>query len=448
MLIRISKIFVDKTEQNDQTLSVNIDQNMLFHYLGDELRLSQVLTNLLSNAVKFTPHGGKITVNVEEIRPDDKEKLEGRVIPKGHSLLRFSVSDSGIGMTPEQIGRLFTAFEQADGSIARRFGGTGLGLAISKNIVEKMNGRMSVTSQPGVGSTFQFDVELESAPDAAHVALYGVEPKDLRVLVVDTHAELRRQFKTILGSFSLEPDMVDTSEKAMALLRKALELQTPYDVIFLDAEIEESGALTFVSLLDPAVNRDTIVLVSTVHEWDTLSEEAKAMGVVHFLSKPLFPSPVLDNIHTILGKVRSPGDGWLDGLAPMPDLSHVSVLLAEDVKINVEIFEALLEPTNVRVDTAFNGKEAVNKFKASPEAYDIIIMDVQMPEMDGLEATRTIRSLEIPKAHTIPIIAMTANAFKEDVEQCLSAGMNDHLSKPIDEEVVISKICMYTKKEG
>jgi len=299
MLTNVCNIITDNVEKKNQKFDLVLGKELELNYFADNLRLSQVITNLLSNAVKYTPEGGSIRLTV------DRTGQQGNT-----NTLLFSVADTGIGMTGEQIDRLFNAFEQADGSITRRFGGTGLGLAISKSIVEKMGGRIWVESEYGVGSTFSFEVDLE---------------------------------------LSSSKDADDNGGEC------------PVDV------------------------------------------------------------------------------------CETPDLSGVTIILAEDVEINREIFISLLEDTRLSIDTAENGAVAVSLFKENPDKYDLIVMDVQMPEMDGFQATRTIRALDIPKAKTIPIIAMTANAFKEDIENCLESGMNDHLAKPIDEKAVIEKILFYTR---
>ena len=307
-LMKVCNLIIDSAERKGQKFDVILGKNMKVHYLGDELRLSQVITNLLSNAVKFTPENGTITLTAEE----KQRKEDG-------SVLRFTVADTGIGMTQEQIGRLFTSFEQADESITRKFGGTGLGLSISKSIIDKMNGTIWVDSEINKGTTFTFDIELKwAAQQSGGVIVNGITPSDLKLLIVE------------------------------------------------GKETED-----------------------------------------------------------------------------VPDFSDVTLLLAEDVDINREIFITLLENTNVKIDIAENGLIAVQKFTANPEQYNMIIMDVQMPEMDGYEATKTIRALDLPKAKSIPIIAMTANAFKEDVDKCIACGMNDHLAKPVDIKVVIEKILYY-----
>ena len=264
-------------------------------YIGDELRLTQVITNLISNAVKFTPEGGEVNISANEAQKDDA----------GLSVIRVKVSDTGIGITKEHLEKLFNAFEQADGSITRKYGGTGLGLAISKSIVEKMGGRIWAESEPGKGSVFTFEVKLKRA-----------NPQS-------------------------EKDISDSSATA----------------------------------------------TNTT-----------------------------------------------------PDFSGITILLAEDVAINREIFITLLENTNIKIDTAENGMEAVQKFKDNPDRYAAIIMDIQMPEMNGYEATEAIRSLDTEKARNIPIIAMTADAFKEDIDRCMACGMNGHLKKPIELKKVIEML--------
>jgi len=286
----------------NQVFNITLSPELHLDYIADDLRFSQVITNLLSNAVKFTPEGGRIELNVEQI---------GR--KENSNTLRFSISDTGIGMTKDQVARLFSLFEQAEGYTTRKFGGTGLGLAISKNIVERMGGRIWAESQPGIGSTFTFEVDFEIAS-----------------------------------------------------------------------------------------NKDTCL------NDNTQSEKAKNEATNASI-----------------------------------DFSDAYILIAEDVEINREIILALLKDTHISIDTVENGAIAVEKFKKNPDKYDLIFMDIQMPEMDGFQATLAIRALDIPKAKTIPIIAMTANAFKEDIERCLDSGMNDHLAKPIDFTEVINKLQVY-----
>jgi signal transduction histidine kinase/ActR/RegA family two-component response regulator len=300
MIARVVQMIQFRVDEKKQMFTVNVDPSAPRHVVADEQRLAQVITNLLTNAVKFTPDGGSVSLTVQILQKKDDL-----------CSLRLAVSDTGIGITEEQKGRLFSRFEQADGSIVRKFGGTGLGLAISKSIVELMGGKIWVESEDGKGSSFIFEIRAEIAESED-----GCE--------------------------------ADAGESSCA-----------------DEDM---------------------------------------------------------NVNIFLGR---------------------RILLAEDTEINREIVVALLEETGVEIDWAQNGKEALQKFEEDPGRYGLILMDVQMPEMDGLEASRRIRSLNFPRAKTVPIIAMTANVFREDIEKCFNAGMDDHIGKPIDIEDVLKKLRKY-----
>jgi len=436
ILMKVCNLIADKADAKKQTLSVSIGPEVGLNYVGDELRLSQILTNLMSNAVKFTPEEGKISLCVKESRRDETT-----------SLLYFSVADTGIGMMQEQIGRLFYSFEQADGSITRRFGGTGLGLAISKNLVEKMGGEIWVESIPNVGSVFQFEVRLERASMQERTVIFdGIRPSDIHVLIVENNENIRRDFKNITDQFGIHTDETDNGKGALTLVRSSYEEKRPYDIIFLDYDIPDMSGIEAAKKLQEQIDKNTIVIITSFQEWNKIENDFDEIGVKRFISKPLFASSILDVINDVVGNTMMGLDIRQEVVRELPDLSALTLLLAEDVEINREIFCALLEDTGIQIETVENGIQAVEKFKADPARYDIIIMDIQMPEMDGYEATRVIRAMELPEAKTVPIIAMTANAFKEDIDQCLSCGMNDHLAKPIDENVVIEKIAFYTKK--
>ncbi|MDR1505467.1 MAG: response regulator [Treponema sp.] len=440
-LSRISDIIDEKIEQKNQILNMFPALDMPIHYLGDELRLSQVLANLLSNAAKFTPEGGKITVRVEEAGES-----------AGVSRLRFSVEDTGIGMNREQRERIFSPFQQADKDITRRFGGTGLGLAISRSIVEKMNGRIWVDSEPGRGSSFVFEVELEriespskTLNDPAKMAR-ELFPDGLRILLVENDPELRDQLVKGVERLGMVFDAAKNAGEAERLAAKH-----PYDVVFVESRLSggkdtaagNSGvktAETLGRLLDP----EKIIMICSFLEWNRIEERAVFFGIKHHITKPVFLSNLFDAINimagkTITRKTEKSGEA-------RPDFSDVSLLLAEDIEINREIFLAILEDTGIKVETAENGKAALTMFRENPEKYDIIIMDVQMPEMDGISATKAIRAIGTEKAKNIPIVAMTANVFREDIEKCLSSGMNDHLKKPVEEEALMEKISFFTGK--
>lgn len=435
MLKKISNLIIERIEEKEIGFSVEIDPDMPRHYLGDELRLSQIITNLMSNAVKFTGKGGKI-------------RLKAGVLEReaGHSVLRFTVADTGIGMTPEQLARLFNAFDQADSSITRRFGGTGLGLAISKNIAEKMNGSIQVESEPGRGSTFTVEVKLENAlAEEAPLPPFELDPAGVRLLVADKDSKVTGRLKALAEHWGMAADEAGSADAALDLLEAAHKAGQPYTLAFLDFALPGGDGFALAEKFGRFLDKDRLIIMSSFLKWHAIDNAARAAGLKHFITKPLFPSTVLEAIGEILGgPMQTPAPEAVRN--EVPDLSGVNLLLAEDVEINREIFQALLEPTGARMDMAENGREALEKFKSNPEAYDLIIMDVQMPEMDGFEATRAIRGLEVARAGTIPIIAMTANVFKEDVQQCLACGMDDHLAKPIDEKNVIEKIRHYCRK--
>ena len=432
-LMKICNIVIDNMEKKKQKFNVVLSRNLKLNYIADDLRLSQVITNLLSNAVKFTPEEGKITLTVDKVGQQDNI-----------STLHFSVADTGIGMTDEQIAKLFNAFEQADGSISRKFGGTGLGLAISKSIVEKMGGRIWVESKPGSGSTFNFEVRLECAPHQDTIIFDGIRPEDIKVLIVENDEDVMKRFISIIESFDMNADTAPNADEAVRLVETACKTNSVYDIIFLDYDMPRTNGLDIVKQLNERIDKNTVIIITTFTEWHKIEKHASKNNITRHITKPLFPSSVLDAINNVVGSTLKSLDIKTDNVNEAADLSGIRIILAEDVEINREIFITLLENTNISIDIAENGLIAVSKFKENPDQYDLIVMDIQMPEMDGYQATETIRALDMPIAKTIPIIAMTANAFKEDIERCLACGMNDHLPKPIDEKSVMEKILYYT----
>ncbi len=430
MLMKICDLILPKAEEKNIKLGVDLGKDLGARYLGDELRLSQVITNFLSNAVKFTPAGGKITLAIAVVQKTTQ-----------HDKLCFTVADTGIGLAPEQAAKLFNVFEQADVSISRKYGGSGLGLAISKNIVEKMNGAINVESEPGKGSAFSFAVELERLPPENKTGSAG-PPAGLKLLLVDNDAEDRLRFKDMLATFGIAADEAANRHIALAMLRAAQEQLRPYDLVFLALGQTGPDSLETARQISHAAGPGSVIPMTSFLQWHKLDADMKGLGISRFIAKPLFASDFLDITARALNRC-SHAEGDCPPDAGMTDLSSLSLLLAEDLEINREIFSALLERTHVRIDMAENGRIALEKFQADPYRYDVIIMDVQMPEMDGLTATRAIRALGFAKAASIPIIAVTANAFREDVDNCLAAGMTDHLSKPLDEKALIEKLRPY-----
>ncbi len=443
LMARVCNLVLEKAEESRVDLKVCFPPEMDMRFIGDEMRLAQVIANLLSNAVKFTPAGGSIKFSVAE----DATK-------NGKSLLRFSVADTGIGMTKEQVSRLFNAFEQADTSISRRFGGTGLGLAISKNIVEKMGGRILVESTLGLGSTFTVEVPLEKELSSKHPCLAArLDPAKIKLLAVTSDVftlDFLLSGAKRHGVAADKAERLDGESGALELSTRALADGVPYSLVFLDHSLAGGKELNDAQELVKASPGSALVMMAPFSKWAEMEKTAKGIGITDFLSLPLFPSVVLDAIERLHSdKTTSMQDGGAvahNGGA-IPDFSDVFVLCAEDVPINQEIFCALLENTGINIDLANNGLDALEKFSVNPAKYDLIIMDVQMPGMDGFEATRSIRAIDSPEAAKIPIVAMTANVFREDIEKCLEVGMNDHLPKPVNEQDLLEKIEFYRKKQ-
>ncbi|MDR1730503.1 MAG: response regulator [Synergistaceae bacterium] len=428
MLQKVVNVISFRVDEKHQDFSVSVDENIPVTLVGDDQRLAQVITNLLSNAVKFTPEQGNIRLSAVLLGEEDEV-----------CTLQISVSDTGIGISDEQRSRLFNAFEQAENSTARKFGGTGLGLAISKRIVEMMGGRIWVESEIGKGSTFLFTIQARRGAQPQESLLNaGVNWTNVRVLVVDDSTEVREYFDHIAERFGVVCDTAGDGETAL----KLIEQKGDYDIYFVDWKMPGmNGVEVSRRIREKQSGRSVVIMISAV-EWGNIEREAKISGVNKFLSKPLFPSDIANCINECIGVNRIVETEGSQEEAPDNFEGHC-ILLAEDVDINREIVLALLEPTRLSIDCAENGIEAIKKFSSAPEKYDMIFMDVQMPEMDGCEATRRIRALNVSRAGEIPIVAMTANVFREDVEKCLSAGMNDHVGKPLDLNEVLIRLRKY-----
>ncbi|MDR1250476.1 MAG: response regulator [Treponema sp.] len=420
MLQKVVNVINFRVDEKHQKLTVHIDKKIPPALIGDDQRLAQVVTNLLSNAVKFTPEEGTIRVDTRLL--DERDDV---------CAIQIAVTDSGIGISREQQERLFTSFQQAESSTSRKFGGTGLGLAISKRIVELMDGRIWIESEAGQGSTFAFTVKLKrGASQRPSLLNPGVNWKNIRVLAVDDAADIREYFAEIARGFGIRCDIASGAAEACDLI----ERNGFYDIYFIDWKMPGVDGIELTRGITGRDGGQSVVIMISSSEWSVIEDEAKGSGIRKFLPKPLFPSMIADCINECLGLGSLPDKA--DGQAAPDDFSGRCILLAEDVEINREIMLALLEPTKLFIDCAENGIEAVKRFSENPGGYDMIFMDLQMPEMDGYEATRRIRSFEVgrnlPPSKGIPIIAMTANVFREDIEKCLEAGMNGHLGKPLD----------------
>jgi signal transduction histidine kinase/DNA-binding response OmpR family regulator len=432
MIQRVADVISAKVDEKQQDFNLRLDPNIPASLIGDDQRLAQVIANLLSNAVKFTPEKGSIKLIASFI----KEEQDA-------CTLKIEVIDSGIGVSDEQKAKLFGSFQQADSSISRRFGGTGLGLAISKRIVEMMGGGIWVHSKLNEGSTFGFTFQAKRGAELRKSLLKGgVNRSNLRILAVDDNEDARYCLSDFLSILSLRGDIAAGGEEALGLIQE----NGPYDLYFLDWKMPGMDGVELSRRIREAErgnesHQSVIILVSS-GEWSAIEGDATRAGVDRFLPKPLFISSLADTINDCLGADSDPVG---EGAAVHDNFSDFRLLLAEDVEINREIVLALLEPTELAIDCAENGVEALEKFSQDPGRYDMIFMDVQMPEMDGYEATRRIRAFEdeAKGSRHIPIVAMTANVFRQDIEQCLAAGMNDHIGKPLDFDEVLTKLRKY-----
>jgi PAS domain S-box-containing protein len=431
MLKKVTGNMNFRINEKNQTLIVRIERDVPARIIADEQRLSQVLTNLLSNAAKFTPDEGTITLAIK--------KTGGR---ENNCTLRFDVIDSGIGISKDQMGNLFDLFEQADGSVARKYGGTGLGLAISKSVVELMGGEIWVESEPGKGSDFIFEITVERGKTAEETTPKRARSWDeLRILVVDDSWEVLEYFKEYAEQMKINCTAVSDGAEAFRLMNDANE--APFDIVFADWRMPEMNGIELTEKIKTRFGNKVVVIMISAAEWETIAQDAKKAGVDGFIPKPLFPSALTDCINSCLKSIKKTGAGIPEDDQTDNIFAGQTMLLAEDVEINREIVISLLENTGVTIDCAENGVEAVRLFNENPSRYNIIFMDIHMPEMDGYEATRRIRASSAAEAKTIPIVAMTANVFKEDIEKCLDAGMNDHLGKPVDIEKLITQMKKY-----
>ena len=399
--------------------------------VGDSLRLGQVLNNLANNAVKFT-EAGEVEIQIR-IKSQTTDRM----------VLRFTVRDTGIGMTSEQREKLFQSFSQADVSTTRKYGGTGLGLAISKRLVELMGGQIEVESAPGEGSIFTFDIPFAYLPDEARNLEYL---NVLKVLVVDDNDSARRLMLSCLGSFGIEAMAVSGSLEGLAAIEQADEMEQPFTCVALDWSMPGISGLEAARRIKqelPLSQRPCLIYLSGHKHTEMIYESEAATLLDAVINKPVMASNLFDALMTC-----SSGHGVLPPPAPQDeshaDLTGLHVLLVEDNKFNQQLANALLMRVGIEVGIADDGIEALQALQR--ERFDAVLMDMQMPRMDGLEATRLIRAN--PALANLPIIAMTANAMIGDRETCLAAGMNDYISKPVQYEAMYATLARWTHREG
>jgi len=428
LIEQINVIFSGQCREKGLDYNCRINGHLEDYYIGDSMKLRQVLINILGNAVKFTPEGGKVELAVEKTGGFD-----------GRSALQFKISDTGIGMSKEYLPKLFDTFSQEDAGATNKYGSSGLGMAITKSIVEMMNGDISVDSEKNVGTTFTVSVTLMDSDRklSDEVDAMEIRPQDMKVLVIDDDSLACDQAKLVMSQVGIAAETVQSGSEAVEMVKLSYARREPYNLIIVDWQMPEMDGVETTRQIRSVIGNETAVIILTAYNWDDIYEEATVAGVDSFIAKPLFTENLLNEFKNVIKKKNQA----ISETIQKASLAGRHVLLAEDMDINAQIMIKLLSMREIEADHAANGKEAVEMYESKPEGYyDAILMDMRMPEMDGLTATKTIRASARPDAATIPVIALTANAFDEDVQQSLQAGLNAHLSKPVEPDILFETL--------
>lgn len=415
----VSIVYPQASEQGLEFKEKTVGFSEHTTFLGDTLRLNQILLNLLSNAIKFTPSGGTVQMEVTRLSSRGKKVW-----------IRFTISDTGIGMSEEELSRLYEPFEQANPSIAGKYGGSGLGMSITQNLVSLMGGYIKVKSKPNKGTTFTIELPFECSD-------IDIEPpredtlENLEVLVVDDEQDICEHTVLLLEKMKINAQWVLSGAEAIERVVVAQKKGNCFDVCFIDWKMPEMDGVETARNIRKVVGPDTPIIIISAYDWSDIEDEARAAGVNAFIAKPMFQSSIYNVLISVINRSVS-----------MPKIKQSDIgdslkgkrfLIAEDNAMNMEIAMRLLEMNGASTESAENGQEALNCFlQAEPGHFDAILMDVQMPIMDGCEATRQIRACGRSDAGIIPIIALTANAFEEDIASVMAAGMNAHIGKPFD----------------
>lgn len=422
LLSNLTTLFYEQARQKGVRFEVRLNGITVEEVVGDELRVNQVLMNLLSNAVKFTPRDGEIVLTVKQA-----SRSQGKVV------MRFSVSDTGCGMGEDMLARLFQPFEQESASTARKHGGSGLGMAITKHLVEMMGRSIKVRSELGKGTTFVADVPF-GVEEGGSVTV-ATDFSSVRALVVDDDEDSLAYSGILLDRLGVRHEVASNGESALEALGDAEDKGDPFTLCLIDWKMPGMDGEELTRNIREVFGEDSLIIIASAYDLSEVEASGRAAGSNYFIPKPLFQSTLFNALMRITrgrdedGKDQQPGDDF--------DFSGRRVLVAEDVALNMEVAERLLEAVGIEVTPAEDGRRALETFEGSePGYFDCILMDVNMPVMDGYEATAAIRRLAREDARSIPIYAMTANAFAEDVTAALDVGMNGHIAKPIETAVL------------
>lgn len=415
----IAAMFYGQCKEKQIDFKLNLTDFTEEFLFGDPMRLKEILINLISNAVKFTPAGGSITVRISQI---------SRVASM--LKLRFEVIDTGEGIEVDCQEKIFRAFTQENNDTVQKHGGSGLGLSIVKSVTELMGGTVSVRSKKGEGSIFTVELPFTVSKELPEISTDKL--KDVRALLIDDDKETQEYATKLMAKLGIICDIANTGEEALAIMKAAFQESRGYDICFVDWRMPGMSGIDITRAIRATFDDDTIIVVASAYNVEEITQDAKMAGANVVVPKPMFQSTVFDLLMNLTGGAYVESE---DQSTENYHFAGKRILIAEDNTLNAQVAEELLQLVGFQTERAVNGKIALDKFRVSVDGtYDAILMDIQMPIMTGIEATKEIRKSSHPQAGTIPIIALTANAFTDDVIETRAAGMNEHLAKPIDTE--------------
>ena len=390
---------------------------------ADQLRLNQIYINILSNAIKYTEPGGSVSVDLRE----EKSKVPGCV------QLIYVVADTGIGMSPEYMETMYQPFSRQIDSRVNSIQGTGLGLAITKQMVDIIGGTIDCRSEQGKGTTFTVALDIAVADRQRE----EMHLDQVNVLIVDNDEQVLRTSRDELESLGASVECAHGGAEAVEMIAAGQKNGRNYSIVFIEWKMPDMDGIETIRKIRTDIKTDVPILLSSIYDWSDIEDQAREAGANGYIGKPVFKSVFYNRINEFIGGAAKSSEQEDD----YSDLNGMRILIAEDVEINWEIISCMLEMFGIECERAENGKICVDMMKKAEEGrYDLIFMDVQMPQMNGLDAARAIRRLDNPWASSIPIVAMTADAFAENVAECLNAGMNGHIAKPVDMKLVIKEI--------
>lgn len=418
-IANINNIVQPQANSRDLKFDIYLDGVDEEELIGDALRLNQILLNLLSNAYKFTPPGGSISLRIQQIQTNINSVR-----------FRFIVEDTGIGMSEEFLKRIYDPFEQASANTAARYGGTGLGMPITANLITMMGGAIHVESKEGVGTKFIVELPFGLSQSAANKSYHLPH---LKILIVDDDAGTCEHAALLLNKMGLQTRWTTSGAEAVKLVQEAQAAGHGFDVCLIDWKMPELDGAETARQIRKFVGDDMLIIIISAYDWTPIEEEARNSGVNDFIAKPFFSSSLYNALLSATRHLESAEEKPENLPHAQYDFSGKRILLVEDNEFNREIAQEFLQMVHAEVDIAENGQQAVEKVvNSTPGYYDLVLMDVQMPVMNGYDATRAIRSSSHPQAKDLIILAMTANAFSEDVANAVASGMNGHIAKPID----------------